>query len=216
MNFPICLDNDRSSRIDLWEYIIDKEFNRFCDIHERIHALIYQSEKWGLVIFLIYLRTYLFFWFRDRIIPYLTKKTPSPQPPAPAPPSPRPPFYCYISRILNRLPVVFRWTFHQNDDEKTNVLSYQAKVHSINILGVVGGPAKECIKCGEGSQVSADGTSCEKCGVGTYSKDGIKCISCKDGYFTDKVGFVPYFTFFWLSLVFFTWFIVHEMELYIH
>lgn len=79
-----------------------------------------------------------------------------------------------------------RWTFHQNDDERTNVLSYEAKVYSVVILGVVGGPAKECIKCARGSQVSADGTSCEKCGVGTYSEDGQKCIPCPEGYFTDK------------------------------
>ena len=67
-------------------------------------------------------------------------------------------------------------------------------MYSIVILGVVGGPAKECIKCARGSQVSADGTSCEKCGVGTYSADGKKCIPCPEGFFTDKVCFVVMFT----------------------
>ena len=54
-----------------------------------------------------------------------------------------------------------RWLFHQNDDERTNVLSYEARVYNIRIWGVEKGQAKECISCSAGSEVSKDGTSCE-------------------------------------------------------
>ena len=84
----------------------------------------------------------------------------------------------------------FRATFHQNDDDKTNILSYEARIYSINILGVDKGPAKFCVKCLKGSQLSADGSTCEKCAVGTYSADGRKCIPCPAGHFTDKVYFL--------------------------
>lgn len=88
---------------------------------------------------------------------------------------------------LIQLMFICRWTFHQNDDESTNILSYGARIYTVNVLGYDRGPAKECIECSRGSQVSPDGSSCIKCPVGTYSAKGEECIPCEEGYFTDKV-----------------------------
>ena len=45
-----------------------------------------------------------------------------------------------------------------------------------------------CIKCAPGTAPDKSGHSCERCKVGTYSKDGTACIECDAAYFYADEG----------------------------
>jgi len=83
----------------------------------------------------------------------------------------------------------FKVFFHHEDEAYNSLVSYEARIHGVEISGARSGSAKSCKKCIAGTRVSDDSAFCEKCPPGTYSNAGAtKCTPCLAGYFSSKNG----------------------------
>lgn len=79
--------------------------------------------------------------------------------------------------------------FHHEDEGNYSLLSYEARIHRIDIFGAKSGSAKSCIKCTAGTYLTNDGGFCRKCPNGTYSNEGsTHCTRCPGNMFADKEG----------------------------
>ena len=68
------------------------------------------------------------------------------------------------------------------------MVSYEARIHYVDIFGASDGVAKACTLCPPGTKVSDDKSFCVKCPNGTFSNNGsTECKPCEKGYFADKV-----------------------------
>lgn len=83
---------------------------------------------------------------------------------------------------------MFRAVFHHEDEANFSMLSYEARIHHVEITGAPHGSARQCVRCAPGTRVSEDGAFCVKCPPGFYSKGGTpKCTQCPAGTFSNKV-----------------------------
>ncbi|XP_012558711.1 endosome/lysosome-associated apoptosis and autophagy regulator family member 2 [Hydra vulgaris] len=83
----------------------------------------------------------------------------------------------------------FRFFFHHEDEGKFSLISFEARIYYVDLLGVKYGSAKQCTECPAGTVVSMDQSTCEKCPNGTFSRKGsTKCTPCPLGTFASEVG----------------------------
>ena len=92
--------------------------------------------------------------------------------------------YCSLAPYY----ILSRTVFHHEDEANFSMLSYEARIHHVEITGSPFGSARGCVRCAPGTMVSPNGAFCVKCTPGTYSTGGTSsCTQCPAGTFSNKV-----------------------------